>query len=80
MHPLRPPDLPKMVGRQMLLGIDKHVLFGPAAIAVVGPVVCVLPLTLTCKQMPPVVAQICMQIVCVSLSLSLCAIAIIGII
>ena len=34
-HPLRPPDLPKMVGRQMLLGIDKHVLFGGAAIAVV---------------------------------------------
>ena len=33
-HPLRPPDLPKMVARQMLLGIDKQVLFGRAAIGV----------------------------------------------
>ena len=52
-HPLRPPDLPKMVARQMLLGIDKQVLFGCAAIGVyVRPVVCSLslPLIPTHKQ------------------------------
>ena len=33
-HPLRPPNLPKMVTRHMFLGIDEPLLFGGAAIAV----------------------------------------------
>ena len=51
----------------MLLGIDKHVIFGRAAIAVYSAmrsVVLCLPLILTRKQcLAPVATHICMQIV-----------------